>query len=629
MSFKYRFILSFVLLEAFFILLIVSVNFVAISDSSKSLTEDKIESNITFLEQLLKTPISIYDIATLDDLLKSTKDLKYINSIIVLDSTDKILSKKYNFKIEKIETVLQNKKNRKILLENETFEIRYKKIFEDDTFLGSLLIVFDNSDNTKFIKKNRQNTIFIVLVEIILSTILSYFIGSRLTLMLTELTKVAQDIGNKKSIQVPYLDKKDEIGLLSNSLDNMYKQLNESYTNLKQLTLIQDKQKKELIQANKSKDDFLANMSHELKTPLNSINVISSIMMKNKDETLDKEQVKNLNIINTCGNDLLFLINDVLDISKLEAGEINLDYTTFNLYETILNIKDMFEPQIKNKNLQFIFKYNENIQKVYSDEQRIKQIIKNLLSNSLKFVQEGAIELIVKDSDKNFIILVKDDGIGIEEEKLLNIFDRFKQADSSTTRKYGGTGLGLAICKELSTLLEGSIEVKSKVGVGTIFKLTLPKNEEKISDIIIEKKNTETIKIDTINSKVKNNIKEEFIKKEKILLLNNDPLSFIDFVIKIKNIYDVKQIDSLIELIKEIKKEEKYFLIIIDIDKINQVDLKKLINFISDKLILITSKDQDIDEEIINKSIQQLEKPIDIDKITLYLKSIKDNNEKV
>ncbi|WP_072680290.1 HAMP domain-containing sensor histidine kinase [Arcobacter sp. LA11] len=627
MSFKYRFILSFVLLEIFFILLIVSVNFIAISDSSKSLTKDKIESNITFLEQLLKIPVSIYDTGTLDDLLKSTEDLKYINSIIVLDSTDRILSKKYNFKEEKIEQVLQNKENRELIVNDSTFEIRYKKMFEEETFLGSILIIFDTSSNTKFIKKNKTNTILIVLVEIIISTFLSYLIGSRLTLMLTELTQVAQDIGNKKDVSIPYLDKKDEIGLLSNSLDNMYKQLHESYINLKQLTIIQDKQKRELEQANKSKDDFLANMSHELKTPLNSINVISSVMMKNKDATLNEKQVKNLNIINNCGNDLLFLINDVLDISKLEAGEINLDCTTFNLHETILNIKDMFEPQVKNKNLEFVFKYDENVQIIYSDKQRIKQIIKNLLSNSLKFVEKGAIELIVKDSDKNFSILIKDDGIGIDDEKLLHIFDRFKQADSSTTRKYGGTGLGLAICKELTTLLEGTIKVKSKVGVGTIFKLTLPKNEDKVSNIVLEEK-VKPIEIKSDTPKVKNSSIKSNIGKEKVLILNNDPLTFIDFVIKVKDSYDVNQIDSLVELIKEIK-ENKYLAIIVDTTKINQLDLKKVLSFIPSNLILINDEKVEIEQSIIEASMEQFVKPLDTNKLISYINTSKDNNGKV
>jgi signal transduction histidine kinase len=250
-------------------------------------------------------------------------------------------------------------------------------------------------------------------------------------------------------------------------------------------------QKTELIQANKSKDDFLANMSHELKTPLNSINVISDVMMRNRANNLDEKQVKNLEIINKCGKDLLFLINDVLDISKLEAGQIILNNGTIDIKELIRSIYDMFYPQTKVKDIDFVLKIDESLNNIYSDEDRIKQIVKNLLSNALKFTQEGKISLIVKDENENIRILVKDEGIGIPEDKLEHIFDRFKQVDGSTTRKYGGTGLGLAICKELAQLLKGNITVKSELDKGSTFEVVISKNEDLIEGLsILDLKNT-------------------------------------------------------------------------------------------------------------------------------------------
>jgi signal transduction histidine kinase len=608
MSFKYRFILSFVLLEIFFIVLIVSVNFIAISDSSKTLTKNKIESNLTFMEQLLKVPISIYDLATLDDLIDRTEDLKYINSIILLDASDKILSKKYNFKQESIDNILKVKTNKTVNIDDETFEIRYQKIFEDDILLGSMLIIFDTSDSTKFIKSNQEKTIMIVLLEILISTFLSFIIGKRLTTMLTKLTEVAQDMGSKKNVVVPFLEKKDEIGILSNSLNSMYKQINESFTNLQLLNSIQEKQKKDLIIANKAKDDFLANMSHELKTPLNSINIISSVMMKNKKNTLDEKEIKNLNIINNCGNDLLYLINDVLDISKLEASEIKLDYSTFNLYEIMSNIVDMFEPQVKNKNLEFIFEYNKKVQIVYSDKQRIKQIVKNLLSNSLKFTKHGSIKLSIKDDKKNFYIIVKDDGIGINEGKLNHIFDRFKQADSSTTRKFGGTGLGLAICKELTNLLDGKIKVKSKTNIGTIFKLTLPKNEDKITNY----KDIKKEEIVFTNTKSSN---------ETILILNNDPISFMSLVIELKKDYSIEQIDTFIDLKNKISTN-RYFSVIIDISKIKQSEVDNILLHTPNNSILICDDASVIDKT--NSNITYFTKPIKSSEILTHIHTLKD-----
>ena len=489
MSFKYRFILSFVFLEIFFITLIVSINFFTITNSSKNLINERIQSNITFLEQLVKIPVSIYDIATLDNLVENST--KYMNSFVILDSNDKILSKRYLYDFLTIEQLLQLKSNKSIEINDKSFEIVYKELFEDNIQIGSMYIIFDTSSNYSFIENNKKRTILIILIEILLSTILSYFIGSNLTKKLTKLSEIASIIGKEQKADIPYINSKDEIGILSKSMFSMQESLLNRKKEQKKYTKMLHMQKLELIQANKSKDDFLANMSHELKTPLNSINVISDVMMRNKANNLDERQVKNLEIINKCGKDLLFLINDVLDISKLEAGQIILNNTIIDIKELIRSIYDMFYPQTKVKDVDFVLKIDESLNNIYSDEDRIKQIVKNLLSNALKFTPKGKISLIVKDENENVRIIVKDEGIGIPEDKLEHIFDRFKQVDGSTTRKYGGTGLGLAICKELAHLLKGNITVKSELDKGSSFELELPKNSDLIEGMcILDLKNT-------------------------------------------------------------------------------------------------------------------------------------------
>jgi len=622
MSFKYRFILSFVLLEVFFIILIVTMNFIAIRDSSDKLIKDKIESNISFLEELVKVPISIYDLATLDNLVESTKDLEYINSIVVLDAQNKILTKLFQYKHGTIDELLSSNENKNIVLDDETYEIRYKKINEDDINLGSLIIVFDTTENSMFISSNKNRTIFIVLIEIIISTILSFIIGSRLTNMLTNLSLVAEHIGEEKQIEIPYQEKSDEIGILSKSMQQMQYDLKTRSDRLKTLALELNKQKNELIEANKYKDDFLANMSHELKTPLNSINVISSVMMKNKKGKLEDDQVKNLSIINKCGNDLLYLINDVLDISKLEAGEVSLNLKTINIKELLIEIKDMFEPQTKNKGLNFVFDFPLSNEYIVSDDNRIKQIIKNLLSNSLKFVEEGSIKLIVKDLDKNIQIIVNDDGIGIPKEKLEHIFDRFKQVDGSTTRKFGGTGLGLAICKELAVLLNGDIIVESIENVSTTFTLTIPKNESdinlnsvkeiaKVSEPLAVKEETTDSFIDSSNDKKEKNVLEE------ILILNNDPISFMSIVTELKKTYKITQVNSFDKLEEKIKEVDfKNTIIDISNTNINDDDISSLK---SSNTIIITNN---LDVELSNKEeyLAILNKPIEKEKLLQKIK---------
>ncbi|WP_108060308.1 sensor histidine kinase [Poseidonibacter lekithochrous] len=392
-------------------------------------------------------------------------------------------------------------------------------------------------------------------------------------------------------------EKKHELNTLADTFNIMSKRINESFINMKQLTIIQDKQKKDLETANKYKNDFLANMSHELKTPLNSINVISSVMMKNKDLSLNEKQVKNLNIINNCGNDLLFLINDILDISKLEAGEVELDMTQVNLPRLMNEIKDMIEPQAIEKEISFVFKCDDEIGDIYSDPNRIKQIVKNLLSNALKFVKKGKVSFIIENKEDTFTIFVKDDGIGIEKNKLDHIFDRFKQADGSTTRKFGGTGLGLAISKELLGLLHGDIHVTSTVNVGTTFVVSLPKNKEKVTN-----------KTSKTNGIVENKTLEQNNSFDKnILILNSDPLTFMSIIVELNKSHKVDQASNTVDFIKKFK-QKKYDLIIIDVHNQKENEIERIVSNISTKSIVVY-KDE-LNNNINEKADMVQQKPL-------------------
>lgn len=418
MSFKYRFILSFVTLEIFFILLIVFINFIAINNSSKELTKQKIDSNISFLEEMIKIPISVYDLATLDNFTNKAVEINYINSIIILDNRNKIVSKKYRFEYLKIEELLKIQEDKEFIFENKNFEIKYKKLFEDNIYLGSMYIIFDNSLNTNFINETRRNNILLIFLEILVSTLLAYIIGLKLTNKLTNLSNIASKIGQNKEIEIPYLELNDEIGKLSKSLNQMQIDLINRNKNLKELnkTLIQ--QKHELIETQKYKDSFFANMSHELRTPLNSINILSSIMMKNKKGNFDINDVKNLEIINDCGKKLANLISDVLDISKIEAGQMSVEALSFDFDKSINQIVDMFLIQIQNKNLEFELKKQKQFNRIFNDEKLIGQILINLLSNAIKFTSKGKIEFIINDKNEYIEFIINDEGIGIPNDKL-------------------------------------------------------------------------------------------------------------------------------------------------------------------------------------------------------------------
>lgn len=355
-------------------------------------------------------------------------------------------------------------------------------------------------------------------------------------------------------------------------------------------------QKKELLIANKSKDDFLANMSHELKTPLNSINVISSVMKENRGGNLSQRDIKNLEIINTSGKYLLDLINDVLDLSKLESGRVVVDYSQIKLFDVLNEIYNMFLPQTKEKGIKFNFEFDEKIEYIYNDEKKIKQIVKNLLSNAVKFVEKGkSINLRVKDEDEQVMICVEDEGIGIAQNRLGDIFDRFKQADSSTTRKFGGTGLGLAITKELLELLKGSIFVKSEVGVGTTFYVTIPKNCDAIKCLDM---------LDLDNSSIKKN-SEHYNKAEekapvvevrkKILIYNSNAVKFINIVIALQKQHTLTQVTSVEDLFKRVE-EEFFDLIILDSEGISKYELDLLKEIFKNDIYVIKGNIVDLTE---------------------------------
>lgn len=597
MSFRYKFILSFVTLEIFFILLIVSFNSNVITNSSKQLISEKIDSNISFLENLIVIPLSIYDLATLDNITENTANLKYINSIIILDSENNIVSSKFKFKYKSIEEILEIKSNKNLSSREDEYELRYEEFKEDGVYLGSMYVIFDHSKNRIFLNETKNNNIIIILIEILISTILAFIVGSKLNNKLINLSEVARNIGKNKKIKIPYLELNDEIGILSKSLNQMQIDLENRNKDLKNLTKDLVNQKFELIETQKYKDSFFANMNHELKTPLNSINILSSIMINNKKGNLNETQTKNLTIINDCGKKLIDLINDIMDISKIEAGEIIINSHPFDLNKSMTKIYEMFLIQIEKKGLEFIFKNDVSIISITNDEKLIGQILINLLSNAIKFTHQGRIEFIINDKNEFIEFIVRDEGIGIENDKLEYVFERFKQVDGSINRKYGGTGLGLAICKELVTILSGKISVKSEIKKGSEFTVLIKKHIDKQNTKVTYSEKKEDKKITP--KKIDN-----FEKKEHkdIIILNNDPMYYFEIVLKLKKkSFIVKQISSFDSLMQELENGKKsYDKIIIDLDFINQTNLKEFLKMKKNNLLILTSHIEKLDEDLKN-----------------------------
>jgi len=280
----------------------------------------------------------------------------------------------------------------------------------------------------------------------------------------------------------------------------------------------------ELESSNQYKSDFLANMSHELRTPLNSVILLSSLLSKNNKENLTSSDIEKIGVINESGNELLRLINDILDLSKIESGKMELIIDKVESTQLLKNYKEVFSHSAKEKGL--ILRIEDNYNGIfYNDKDRLSQIVRNLISNALKFTKEGMIEVSISKSDDNDLpikISVKDTGIGIHSLKQDLIFKAFMQADGSTSREFGGTGLGLSISRELSFLMGGKIELNSIENEGSTFTIYLPSLEERYNDKDTTRAFTD--KLTPVNSIINKKVKPNILADQ--FLIIEDDISF-------------------------------------------------------------------------------------------------------
>jgi len=269
----------------------------------------------------------------------------------------------------------------------------------------------------------------------------------------------------------------EELKVQQEELQQTNEELNERSVLLEEQNLEIQKKSEALELSTRYKSEFLANMSHELRTPLNSILLLSRLLGENNDENLSEEQVEFAKVIQSSGNGLLGLIDEILDLSKIEAGKMDLEIIDVPVEEIVNGIDGLFKQVAKEKNITFTIDITEAPLVIKTDKMRLEQILKNLISNAIKFTAQGSVTLTISkpNTNGNFLAFaVTDTGIGIPKDQQPLIFEAFQQADGSTKRKYGGTGLGLSISRELARLLRGEITIDSEPGKGSTFTLTIP-----------------------------------------------------------------------------------------------------------------------------------------------------------
>ncbi len=267
-----------------------------------------------------------------------------------------------------------------------------------------------------------------------------------------------------------------ELEQTNSQLEEQTQQLETQRDDLERVNASVQSKARELEQASRYKSDFLANMSHELRTPLNSSLILAKLLADNIDDNLTEEQVKYAKTIQSSGNDLLTLINDILDLSKIEAGHVEIRPEAVPVERLASNLRQLFEPVAAEKKLDLIVDIEAACPaEIETDPQRLEQVLKNLLSNACKFTETGQVRLSIGKAANNRIsFAVSDTGIGISAEQQQRVFEAFHQADGTISRKFGGTGLGLSISRQLAQLLGGTIDVQSEEGKGSTFTVTIP-----------------------------------------------------------------------------------------------------------------------------------------------------------
>ncbi|MGF1490734.1 MAG: AAA-like domain-containing protein [Prochloraceae cyanobacterium] len=449
--------------------------------------------------------------------------------------------------------------------------------YQDEFGLDWLIVLLlPESDFMATINANTRMTILLCVISLFLSVIAAILISRFLAMPIEHLSaSVSQITLGGKDSKLNVRGTK-ELNRLASSFNEMTSQLQNSFATLKKQNEEMKSLNNSLQELDRLKDEFLANTSHELRTPLNGIIGLAESLLDGIAGKLSDPARSNLSLIVNSARRLNNLVNDILDFSKLRHEDIQLQLSAIGVRECTELVISLCEPLINNKDLKLINNISPDLAEVRADENRLQQILYNLIGNGIKFTNTGKIEITAATRNDYLAISVKDTGIGIDRDKLATIFDSFSQADGTTDRIYGGTGLGLAITKKLVELHGGKISVTSELGLGSVFTFTLPlaqQEPEAIESSPTPRNNINLLPLEPLNltAIAPENNSDRTIDNDpnsnwQITIVDDDPVNrqVLYNFLKLQN-YQISLVASGIELLEQIEGDRPPDLILLDV----------------------------------------------------------------
>ncbi len=472
----------------------------------------------------------------------------------------------------------------------------------------------------KYISNIIQDLTVITFIMIVIVIIIAIWMSNVITEKIEKLLIGTKEYAKHNFNYKIDITSNDEIGKLEKSFNDMAYEIKTLIDKQKSYSTLLEIKAKEAEEALAVKSNFLASVSHEIRTPLNSILGFLQLL---QEKHLDKESANYLKIMESSGQNLLAMVSDILDFSKVENDKIELVYEKINPYEKFVQIAKSFDANTKNKNIQFNINIDQHLSKcIQLDIFRTSQVLNNLLSNAIKFTpKNGIISFSIEYREKNheIFVCIEDNGIGISLENQKKVFEPFSQEDSSTTREYGGTGLGLAISSKLINLMGGELKLESQKGKGSKFYFVIPLKE--CNSCIIPQTNNLTLKpiLETNQFKLK-----------KILLVEDDKTNQMFMEILLKKLgLDFDIANDGVEAIEKFKKE-KYACILMDenMPKMNGVEATKRIieyekehELVHTPIVAVTANALKNDRErFLSVGMDEyITKPVDKEKLNLIL----------